>query len=138
MLEASLMNKKEDLIKKKILIIDDASDIRALLKIVLEANEYTVYSTSNGREALSLLHQLTELPDLILLDTQMPTMDGFQFRKQQKLHDRLNKIPVIVTTGDSSLDVFEKMNFPKMVLCKPVNMDTLLKSIADSLSPMSA
>ena len=59
---------------KKILVVDDEPDIRSLLKESLEMEKYLVYTAKNGMEAMeNLKHQ----PDLILLDVNMPDMDGY-------------------------------------------------------------
>ncbi len=59
---------------KKILVADDEADIRSLLKESLELEGYLVYTAKNGMEAMGVLkHQ----PDLILLDVNMPDMDGY-------------------------------------------------------------
>ena len=59
---------------KKILVVDDEPDIRGLLKESLEMESYLVYTAKSGMEAMeNLKHQ----PDLILLDVNMPDMDGY-------------------------------------------------------------
>jgi len=125
--------------KETILIVEDSRDLRDLLKTVLESNGYAAECASNGQEALSLLSgQLTHLPGLILLDTQMPLVDGFEFRKKQSIDTRLQNIPVIVMTGDKGFNVNMKMRSPHSVVSKPFNIDFLLNSISEVFSPMIA
>lgn len=112
-----------------ILIVDDSADNRELLKVVLESRGYRVHCASNGVEALSLLHELSLLPDLILLDAQMPEMDGYQFRLKQSQSERLKDIPVIVMTGDSDRQMSADMLIPQQILMKPIDLNLLLDSI---------
>ena len=64
---------------KTILIADDKSNIRNLVREYLEAEGFRVVAASNGREALYSARQ--EKPDLILLDIMMPEMSGYKFLK---------------------------------------------------------
>lgn len=123
--------------KKKILLIDDAEDVQALISLVLES-KYSIQCTSDGEKALTLLKTTNFKPDLILLDTQMPVMDGFVFRKRQIQDMQLNKIPVIVTTGDKNLNVDLKMLSPWTILYKPISIDTLLRAISCCLEEEEA
>lgn len=69
----------------KVLIIDDESDIRLLLRYNLEKEGYSVVDADNGEKGIELARQNT--PDLILLDVMMPVMDGIE------TCERLRKIP---------------------------------------------
>lgn len=81
-----------------------------------------MYNASNGREALEILNSLSVLPNLIMLDAQMPIMDGFQFRNEQVRSTRLQNIPVVVMSGDIDLALDEKMLHPKRILSKPLDV----------------
>jgi CheY-like chemotaxis protein len=119
---------------KKILVIDDAQDIQFLLATLLDANGYQVDCTSNGQEALSLLRISSVLPDLILLDAQMPIMDGYEFRMQQRRDARLKEIPVVVMTADDDLTVRQEMLEPLVVLHKPLQIRSLIANVSHYLS----
>ncbi|HLF28774.1 MAG TPA: pyridoxal-phosphate dependent enzyme [Anaerolineae bacterium] len=81
-----------------ILIVDDNSDARRLLRRILQARgNYTLFEAANGREALAMA--ATARPDLILLDLMMPEMDGFAVLEALKRNDALREIPVIVVTA---------------------------------------
>ena len=81
----------------KILVCDDDRDIVSALKIYLEAEDYTVLTAYNGREALALLDSDPEIA-LVLLDIMMPEMDGIQ--AMTKLREERN-VPVILLTAKS-------------------------------------
>lgn len=66
--------------KRKILVIDDESQIRKLLKLILEANDFEVLTAETGRNGLQLAASLK--PDLIILDLNLPDEDGFEILKQ--------------------------------------------------------
>jgi len=113
-----------------ILIVDDSKDNQSLLKILLNSHGHQVYCVSNGKEAICLLQELDILPDLILLDAQMPIMDGYQFRLQQKINARIRDIPVVVMTADDHQDMNERMNFPSGVLLKPLNLKLVIDTVS--------
>jgi CheY-like chemotaxis protein len=113
-----------------VLVIDDSEDNQILLSMLLKSKGYQVYTASNGREALALLSELSTLPDLILLDAQMPIMNGYQFRAEQKMNSRLKNIPVIVMTADDNLKTLDKMLDPHLVLIKPLDCNRIISEIA--------
>jgi CheY-like chemotaxis protein len=115
--------------QKIILVIDDSIDGQNLLRVVLEAKGYKTYTAPNGSEALVLLSELTVLPDLILLDAQMPVMDGYGFRARQRLIPRLKHIPVVVMSGDEDLSMSVNMDHPEHIVIKPINIKKLVESI---------
>ncbi|NLG89871.1 MAG: response regulator transcription factor [Clostridiaceae bacterium] len=77
-----------------ILIADDESDIRNLIKISLEENGYTVLTAQNGKEAWDIL--TTQDVHLAILDVMMPVMDGFNLLRKIREH---STIPVIFLTA---------------------------------------
>lgn len=84
-----------------ILVVEDDPDLRDTLTEVLEAAGYSVAGARDGLEALSELHGTARRPDLILLDLQMPNMDGAQFRAAQLKTAELADIPVALLTADA-------------------------------------
>ena len=81
----------------KVLVIDDQPNVRALLDFLLRQKGFDVTLAENGRTGLQLYRQ--EHPDVILLDLQMPELDGVAVLKQIRSVDL--KQPVIVLTGDT-------------------------------------
>jgi two-component system, OmpR family, response regulator len=89
----------------KILVIDDNACDRDLLFAVLEDKGYEVMCADNGRVGLMLCHQQT--PDAVVLDLNMPGIDGLSILRQLRiLHPSL---PVVVFSGHSPQDVEEEM-----------------------------
>src|SRR5688572_22637827 len=89
-----------------VLVVDDDPDTRDLLTLILEHAGYSVATARNGCEALALMQSI--LPELILLDIQMPVMDGAFFREAQRRNPDLIRIPTAVMTGskeEPTLDV---------------------------------
>jgi signal transduction histidine kinase len=84
----------------KILVVDDARDVRALLVRYLTGQGYDVAVAENGREALERLP--IERPDVVLLDIDMPEMDGIQACHRIKADEQFQGIPVIMVTAMSS------------------------------------
>jgi CheY-like chemotaxis protein len=118
------------LLKKRILVIDDAADVHILLRSLFESKGYAVDSTLNGQDALALLNTRVELPFLILLDAQMPVMTGYEFRELQMTNLRLKDIPVIVMSAEYDIALFEKMLRPKCILLKPLSVKSLLEAVS--------
>ena len=83
----------------KILIVDDDPDIRALMKALL-GPYYEISCARDGREAIEMLQ--SSLPDLVLLDIQMPRLDGLQVCRAIKGSGRSKRIPVIIVSAQSS------------------------------------
>ncbi len=85
-----------------ILAVDDNQHNLQLLGSVLQKEGYEVAMAMNGEEALAYLRE--ELPDLILLDVMMPTMDGFQVCEEFKKDQMNTNIPVIFLTAKTDTD----------------------------------
>ena len=84
---------------KKILVIDDNKTTLAMAKQAI-GDEYTVIAVISGYQALKYLER--EIPDLILLDLNMPDMDGKQTMRRMKSNEKWADIPVIVLTVENS------------------------------------
>jgi len=82
--------------KYKILIAEDDSDIRELLTLYLESNNYKVSLASNGEEALAKLE--SDFFDLAIVDIMMPKMNGYELIKKVR---SFSDIPIIITSAKS-------------------------------------
>jgi len=79
----------------QIMIVDDDKNTRTLLKAVLEAENYTVFTAENGEEALAVMD--VNHIDLVVLDIMMPKMDGYQFTKA--LRESNNNLPILMVSA---------------------------------------
>ena len=107
--------------KKKILVIDDDATIRFLLINILR--DYEVISKEDGYEALSWLN-LGNIPDLILLDMEMPNINGRVLIRRIKSSYKHRQVPIIVMSGTDSKLI--KNNFLKLGAS-----DYIIKPFAD-------
>ncbi len=110
-----------------VLIVEDDTDIRDLMKIFLEADGYRVDVASDGIEAFAQLRAGAR-PAVILLDLMMPRMDGEQFLKQIRT-SKFAKIPVVVISGHSIAPKKARELNADCCLMKPVEFNELLKTV---------
>lgn len=112
--------------KKKIMIIDDETQIVQLLKVRLEINGYDVVAFHDGKSGLEYVKE-TE-PDLILLDLLMPIMDGYTFVRE--LDKMGSNISVIILSAKGNLkDVFKEKCVVDYIV-KPFIAEDLLVKVA--------
>lgn len=83
-----------------ILTVDDSRSMRQLLGSTVEALGFSVLEAEHGQAALDLLQQRSDEVALILLDVNMPVMDGFATLQALKEDERLKHIPVIMVTTE--------------------------------------
>ena len=79
----------------QILVVDDDKNTRMLLKAVLQAENYTVFTAENGEAALDIMDR--EHIDLVVLDIMMPKMDGYEFTKVLRESD--NNLPILMVSA---------------------------------------
>src|SRR5262245_40972457 len=82
---------------KRILIVEDQEDNRTILRDVLSTAGYELIEALNGKDGVRLAK--SERPDLILMDIQLPEMDGYEATKQIKSFAELKTIPIIAVTS---------------------------------------
>ena len=86
--------------KKKLLIVDDESAMRMLLCRVFGSDEYEVYEAGDGVEGLEMARR--EQPELVVLDVQMPRLDGLEVCRILKDDPTTRDIAVVMLTGRAS------------------------------------
>ena len=89
------------------LIDDDPDHVLIITRAIREiGDESTVHAASDGDEALAWLRAAEKLPDLVLLDINMPGLSGFDVLEALKADERLKSVPVVMlTSSDASADV---------------------------------
>lgn len=112
---------------KCILVVDDEPVISTLAKRKLQDNGYEVMTAKDGLEALEMLKK--RIPDLILLDVEMPRMDGYTFIMQRSKIPEFVKIPFIVLTSHAEIEPMFKRHGVKAYLIKPLEIDALLEKV---------
>jgi len=124
--------------KLKVLLIED--NLIEIMKmkrtISLLKLDHTIQEAKNGEEALEVLEDRSNLPDLILLDLNMPKMSGIEFLNILKNTDDFKHIPtVILTTSDNQKDLFEcyRIGISGYIL-KPLKYDDYVKKIESVLT----
>jgi CheY-like chemotaxis protein len=93
--------------KPLILIVDDNSDIRDLIKSFYEEYDFDLIEAVNGQEAVEMVRTCT--PDLILLDIQMPVLNGYEVAAILKSDEAVQDIPILVITGQERWEVEEQI-----------------------------
>lgn len=114
---------------KKILMADDEINILAIAGAALKQQGYDIITVSNGEEAVK--KALAEMPDLIILDRNMPVMGGLEACKKIRKTGALNNIPVIfLTAQNSEKEILEGLaGGANDYLTKPFNMNDLIERV---------
>jgi two-component system, chemotaxis family, chemotaxis protein CheY len=118
---------------KKVLIVDDSSLIHQMYRLVLNRYSCEIVDAMNGQEALDLL-EVHQGIQLILLDINMPVMNGVQFMEKARLNSAIRDIPVIIiSTEGKESDTLRGLQLgAKAYLQKPFKPD-LLHELIDKL-----
>jgi chemosensory pili system protein ChpA (sensor histidine kinase/response regulator) len=86
-------------VRPLVMVVDDSITMRKVTSRVLERHEYEVSTAKDGVDALEKLHE--RVPDLMLLDIEMPRMDGYELATHMKADPRLRDVPIIMITSRS-------------------------------------
>ena len=82
---------------KRILVVEDQRDNRQIIRDMLAPTDYEITEAENGEEALAAIAK--QRPDLILMDIQLPIMDGYEATRRIKADAALRSIPIIAVTS---------------------------------------
>jgi two-component system, cell cycle response regulator DivK len=82
---------------KRILVVEDQEDNRRILRDLLTSADYEVAEAENGEEALAAVAK--ERPDLILMDIQLPILDGYEVTRRIKADPTSRNVPIIAVTS---------------------------------------
>jgi two-component system chemotaxis response regulator CheY len=120
---------------KKVLSVDDSGVMRKIIGRTVDVLGYGFLEAANGLEALDVLAKNHQEVALIILDVNMPEMDGFEFLDKIKANPAYQPIPVMMLTTESDR--------PKIIraiqagaanyLCKPFQQEDLITKVAECL-----
>jgi two-component system response regulator SaeR len=117
---------------KSILLVDDEELIIDITKRKLVQEGFLVIGVHDGEEAIKALQQ--GLVDLIVLDIEMPKMNGYAFLAERKKIPGAESIPVLVLTAYPSMEPIFRRNGVRDYLTKPLRFQELLAKIREILS----
>ena len=120
--------------KPTILVAEDSADAREMMRLLLESKGYQVVPAENGILAMEVA--INNRPDLLLLDLELPKLDGLSVTKSLRLHPGFRQVPIVIVSGhdpfryrqtalDAGCDEY---------LLKPVDFD-LLHDLLDRYVP---
>lgn len=116
--------------KKTILLIEDNEQNSYLTTFLLERHDFNVVTAADGATGLELTKKI--LPDLILLDIQLPTMDGYAVANALRKIDSLKQVPIIAVTSYAMVGDREKCLAAGCngYIEKPINPETFVAEIS--------
>jgi two-component system chemotaxis response regulator CheY len=108
------------------LVVDDSRVVRKVARRILEAHGFTVAEAGDGQQALEACH--TQMPDCVLLDWNMPVMNGLDFLKRLRAEFGPSNPPVVFCTTETELTSIEQAmaNGAQEYIMKPFDEDILL------------
>lgn len=115
--------------KGNILVIEDNEQNLYLVRFILEKHDYQVHAAMDGQTGIDMANQLK--PDLILLDIQLPVMDGYAVAQNLRINPQLSSIPIVAVTSHAMVGDRDKA---MQVGCngyieKPINPDTFMAEV---------
>jgi CheY-like chemotaxis protein len=116
------------------MIVDDSAVLSKMARMNLEKAGFQVVTASDGQEAMDKVAQ--ENPDIILLDAEMPVMDGWETCEALKKNEATKNIPVMMCTGDNSPEYLEKAKTLGAAgyLTKPYNFQDMIAKVTEALA----
>lgn len=118
-----------------ILVVDDNTALRHVWLEVLAEEGYTAVGAADGLEAAELVHDL--LPDLILLDLQMPRASGWDFLESLQSRPRARQIPIVILSAHvgEGADLTNAGSNVVQCMAKPVPLADLVRAVEEILGP---
>ena len=130
-----MIDVRESTDKLKILIVDDSELNRELLAGML-GDEYEIYQVENGKKAIDILEENREQFKLVLLDINMPVMDGYEVLSIMKRRKWLDKLPVIVISAEISGESVKKAYElgASYYFVRPFNVAIVLRRVRNTIT----
>lgn len=120
---------------KKVLVVDDNPDLRFIFSRAFDRRYFDVNIASDGVEAIESLQR--ELPDILILDVNMPRLSGFDVLRYVRTHQQSQDVKVVIVTGNSMAAHSPEAADADLLLLKPVDLNDLI-TLAQRLSPSYA
>jgi CheY-like chemotaxis protein len=114
---------------KRILIVEDKATSRELLRTVLEQQGYNVDEAPDGEQALRMIRE--GMPDLVLMDLQIPARDGYDVIREVRKDPRLRHVPVLAVTASAMQGDRERVLAAGFTgyIAKPVSLVELRREV---------
>jgi len=124
--------------KRKILVIEDNEQNIYLVTFILEKHGYEVIQARDGRAGIELAKQTD--PDLILLDIQLPVMDGYAVAQELKSNPALSGVPIVAVTSYAMVGDREQILASGCTgyIEKPINPETFMADVEQHLPKQSS
>src|SRR5699024_5886942 len=94
-------------VRPLVLLADDSMSVRRLAQHLLQSNGYRVITAADGLEALALLEQ-EDPPAMLLVDVEMPDMDGMELLRRLRADERYKRLPVVMLTAHAAGPISQK------------------------------
>lgn len=121
---------------RSVMIVDDNQTNRQILKLHFESWGMVPVLAESGKQALELLQDSKKLPDLAVLDMQMPEMDGIKLAQLLKTRSDLSQIPLILLSSSGDIDNIPAYLFASR-LSKPIKMKALFDQVLNVITDIS-
>ncbi|HEX8708271.1 MAG TPA: response regulator [Pyrinomonadaceae bacterium] len=114
---------------RTIMVVEDDDDSRFMIRTLLELKGYQIVEARDGREAIELAESAR--PGLILMDLQLPRLNGFAVTRQLRQHDTLSDVPIVILSGHDPAKhgALARAAGCNEYLTKPINFELLNKAL---------
>jgi DNA-binding response OmpR family regulator len=113
-----------------VLLVEDDDDVREIIVEILQNHRFEVAAANDGREAIDWITRAARLPDVVILDVMMPTLDGAGFLAEARLLPGFEAVPVVViSAGGPRSDEIIPREAVSAWLRKPFDFDDLLGAV---------
>ena len=116
---------------RHVVVVEDDPRLRKMIVTYLNRAGYEVREAEDGAQALAILR--TSIPDAVLLDLQMPRMNGTEFLAACRDDPRLVTVPIVVYSGAPADEVTAEQLGARAYLMKPVDLD-VLRAVMDRVT----
>jgi two-component system chemotaxis response regulator CheY len=130
MCNSVVKNNKKNNMTQTILVVDDSSSLRQVVRLTLEVSGYKMLEATNGKEALAILEKTAQI-NLIVSDLNMPIMNGLEFAAKVKEMPIHKFTPILMLTTEVSDEKKEiaKASGVKAWMTKPFTPATFMKAV---------